>query len=183
MSINFANIIAKPKEIPTLKTSNIGLVLFSAVFIAADVLLPWAAHQFGIAGQVFLPMHFLVLVSALLFGWRMGLVVGLFTPIMSYLFSGMPLFSILPLVIIEVASLGFFAGLFRERFKLNIYLSLILALITAKILLLLAVLVFGGPVAPIDHVLNVIKLSWLGILIQLAFVPLIVKLLYGRIGK
>ncbi|RKY70366.1 MAG: ECF transporter S component, partial [Candidatus Latescibacterota bacterium] len=47
-------------------------------------------HQFGIAGKVFLPMHFPVIVAGLLFGPFSGLLVGLFSPVLSFLLTGMP---------------------------------------------------------------------------------------------
>lgn len=182
MNTNKAGIISKYNEYPVIKTSNLNLALFTVIFIALDVLLPFIFHQFGISGQIFLPMHFLILIAALLFGWRIGLMVGLFTPIISYFISGMPLLPILPLVTIEVASYGLFAGFLREKFKLNLILSLILSMISGRLLLGLAVVILGMP-DPIDHVLNVVKTGLPGTLIQLALVPLIVKFLYGRIKK
>ncbi len=182
MSLSISNLISKPKAIPVLKVSNLGLVIFSVVFIALDVALPWVTHQFHLAGPVFLPMHFLVLVAALLFGWRVGLIVGLFTPIVSFGLSGMPFLPVLPQITLELVSYGLIAGFLRERFKLNLWFSLILAMILGRMVLGLTVFILGLP-NPFEHVFSVIKMGLLGILIQLAFVPLIVKLLYERVKK
>jgi hypothetical protein len=180
MGISIPNIIQKPKYLSLIKLNNVSLAIFAFAFIAADVLVPYALHQFGIAGRVFQPMFFLVLIPALLFGMRMGLLVGFVTPIMSFLFSGMPLPNILPLVLIEITALGIFAGLFREKYRMNIFLSLILSIISAKLVLGLSVL-FMASIVPAGYFLDTFSIGWPGLLLQIIFIPLAVRLIYGRI--
>jgi len=72
-----------------LKFNEARLYLLAGVFIALDVSVPWACHQFHpLAGPTFLPMHLFVILAALLFGWRAGLLVGLVTPLVSFAVSG-----------------------------------------------------------------------------------------------
>jgi uncharacterized membrane protein len=183
MSISLANIVSRPKAVPILRVNNLGLVIFSVAFIALDVALPWLAHQFHVAGPVFLPMHLLVFTAALLFGWRVGLTVGLLTPLVSFSLSGMPLLSVLPLVTMEIASYGLFAGLLREKFRLNLLPALILAMFMGRVALGLTVLLLGLPVSPVEHVFSVTVTGFWGILIQIALVPPLVKLLYFQVKK
>ena len=79
-----------------LKYTDIRSYAFTVAFVLGGVLLPWIFHQFQLAGPTFLPMQFFVLGAGLLFGWRMGLAVGLFTPVTSYAISAMPGIMTLP---------------------------------------------------------------------------------------
>ena len=160
---------------PIIKIRNIELINFSIIFVALAVALPWIAHQFNIAGQIFLPMHVFVLVAALLFGWRAGLIVGLLTPLISHLTSGMPLLPVLPQITIEIAVYGLVAGFCREKLKLNLYLSLLIAMVVGRLVLGLSAWMIGTAMyGPFNQILQIIKIGWPGILIQLALVPLIV---------
>jgi len=160
------------------KIKNIELINFSVLFVALAVALPLVAHQFHLAGPTFLPMHLFVFVAALLLGWRAGLIVGVLTPLVSFAVSGMPLPSVLPQIIVELATYGLVTGFCREKLGLNLWLSLIIAMIFGRLSLGLAVWILGtNPAGPINQIFSVVKLGWIGILTQLALVPLIVILL------
>ncbi len=80
--------ISKPQPFPViLKYTEIRSYIFTGVFTLLSVAVPWAFHQFHLAGPTFLPMHIFVFVAGLLFGWRMGLIVGFLTPLASYAIS------------------------------------------------------------------------------------------------
>jgi niacin transporter len=167
------NIKAIPKTI--LKTNSIATISFTSVFVVLSVALPWFAHQFNLAGQVYLPMHFFVIFAGLLLGWRTGLIVGLFTPIISYAVSGMPMLLVLPQITFEIALYGLVAGIVREKLHLNLYWSLLIALVAGRIGSLIGILAFNGMVhQPLASVLQSIKMGWPGLLIQLALIPLAV---------
>ena len=51
-----------------LNYTGIGSYALIAVFVLLNVLVPWAFHQFHLAGATYLPMHVFVLVSGLAFG-------------------------------------------------------------------------------------------------------------------
>lgn len=162
----------------TIKLKNIELVNFSVLFVALAVALPWIAHQFHLAGQIFLPMHLFVFVSALTLGWRAGLMVGIFTPLISFMVSGLPLPQVLPQITIELATYGLVAGFCREKLKLNLYFSLIIAMVVGRLTMGLAVWIIGTAAAgPFSQIWQVIKIGWPGILIQLALVPWLAILL------
>lgn len=84
--------------------------LASTFLIAGNILLPMVLHQFGNAGQIFLPLYFFSLLGGLLYGWKVGLTVGLFSPLASFLFTHMPPMPILNFVILKSALLGIGAG-------------------------------------------------------------------------
>jgi len=159
---------------PVIKLSSLKEALFSTVFIALSIAMPLLAHQFNLAGQIYLPMHIFIFIAALLFGWRTGLLVGLISPILSHYFSGMPLLAMLPQITVELALYGLIAGVLREKFKLNLYLSLVLAMIGGRIGLLLAVAMLHSSPVPYLAVKSVVVMGWPGMLLQLAAIPVAV---------
>ena len=86
---------------------NVHALVLTALFIAAGILLPIFFHGLGLGGAVFLPMHIPVLLGGMLLGWRQGFVIGLVTPLLSCLLTGMPpLLPALPLMTSELAAYG-----------------------------------------------------------------------------
>jgi thiamine transporter ThiT len=183
--------ISKPQPFPVvLKYTDIRSYLLTALFVILSVLVPWVFHQFHLAGPTFLPMHIFVLIAGLLFGWRAGLIVGLFTPLASYAVSGMPALTILPQIIIELSAYGSIAGILREKYNLRTIWSLLGAMIGGRIASLITILaiylVAGQSYSPLGMEANpfaafwsTVKQGWPGIVIQLAFIPAIVWLV-GR---
>jgi len=173
--------------------TNIRSYAFTTIFIALAVATPWIFHHFYLAGPTFLPMHIFVLLAGLLFGWKAGLIVGLFTPLVSYGISGMPVLPILPQIVVELSLYGLVAGVLRERFKLRAIWSLLGAMLAGRLALLLTVTVlsFGGviysplslytgmgaEVNPLAVLWSAVLLGWPGIVIQLVSIPLMFKLL------
>lgn len=163
--------------------------VFTLIFVSLAVATPWVFHQFHLAGPIFLPMHFFVLMAGLLFGWRAGLIVGLLTPIISFATSGMPAIVILPQIVIEISFYGLVAGILREKFNLRVIWSVIGAMLAGRLALLLVLsslfLVTGavysplgvyegmGAQGPFAAFWSTVALSWPGIAIQLVSIPLI----------
>jgi len=169
---------------PIIKLKNIELVNFSVIFVALAVALPWIAHQFNLAGPTFLPMHLFVLAAGLLFGWRAGLIVGLLTPLVSFSTSGMPPALILPQITFEIMIYGLAAGLFREKLKLNLCLSLILAMIVGRIGLFFAIWILAtNPAGPLTGLWKAASIGWPGVVIQLAMIPIVVIWLKKYLNK
>jgi niacin transporter len=132
-------------------------------------------------------MHIFVLIAGLIFGWRAGLLVGLFTPLVSHFISGMPVLNVLPQIVIELSAYGFIAGILRQRYNLRTIWSLLGAIIGGRMALLLAILatylIAGQSYSPLGLATNplasfwsTIKQGWPGIAMQLAFIPAIIWL-------
>jgi len=159
-----------------LKFADVRLYAFVTLFVAMDVAVPWLCHTIHpLAGPIFLPMFFFILLAGLLFGWRAGLLVGILTPLVSYGISGMPFLERLPTIVIEASFYGLSAGLFRERFKLNVFWSLLGAMVIGRLAAALALLIMhwsGDSNSPV-LVWQAIKQGWPGIAIQLVFLPTI----------
>ena len=168
-----------------LKFTDIRSYVFTLAFILLSVEVPWIFHQFHLAGPTYLPMHIFVLAAGLLFGWRAGLVVGLFTPLASYTISGMPDLLILPQIVIELSTYGLIAGILREKLNLRVIWALLGAMAGGRLLLLIAVLLIypvigesnsplGAEVNPLLTIYAAIKQGWPGIVIQLCSIPILI---------
>jgi len=167
------------KTLPkVLSFSETKYYIFSVTFIAAAVFFPWLCHQFNFAGAKFLPMHFFVMFAGFLFGWRTGLLVGVLTPLMSHSITHMPPMTILPEVILELGIYGLAIGLLREK-KLNIWAALLGAMILGRLARFLFVLGMGFETNPWWY----FQISWPGIALQLALIPVIIYLLQKFLFK
>ena len=171
-----------------LRYTDVRSYLLTFAFVVLSVLVPWSCHQFHLAGATFLPMHLFVLIAGLVFGWRTGLIVGLLTPLASYLVSGMPTLTVLPQIVVEVASYGLVAGLLRQNLRLRPIWALLGAMATGRLALFLFVgimyLILGTSYSPLGAEANpatavwaTVRQGWPGVVIQLALIPLIVWLL------
>lgn len=180
--------VSENRLLPVVLTyTDVRSYIITIGFILLDVFTPRVFHQFHLAGPTFLPMHIFVLLAGLLFGWRAGLTVGLFTPLVSYGVSGMPPLAVLPQILVELVFYGLAAGIMREKFHLRIIWSLIGAMIAGRLALLLTVLILSGfgaiysplgvEVSPLAAVWSMVKQGWPGILIQLILLPFTVILL------
>lgn len=121
-----------------MKRNNIHRLVASAVCIALGITLPQAFHMIPNAGAIFLPMHIPVLLCGLICGWKYGLIVGIITPALSSLITGMPGAAILPGMICELGAYGLVSGLciglVRTKSRLsNLYISLIAAMFVGRV--------------------------------------------------
>ncbi len=115
----------------------------SALFLALTLVLPLGFHAFGVAGRVFLPMHIPVLLAGFLVGPTSGLVVGLMSPALLHLLTGMPPSYAVPLMSLELPLYGLVAGLTYKRMKINIYISLLVSMLVGRLMFALGLFVLG----------------------------------------
>lgn len=157
-----------------IKISKTKEAVFSLAFTAAAVYTPTLIHYFAgmDGGRTYLPMPFFVLAAGLLLGWRAGLATGLFSPIISFLLSGMPMLAILPIITVQLSVYGFLAGMLKEKY--NGFLSVAGAIVFGLILTGVAVLIFSKMNAA-AHIMNAVRDGWPGIAIQLVALPLACK--------
>ena len=125
---------------PSLKAK---FLTHTALYLALAVLLPIGFHAMGIAGRIFLPMHIPVLLAGFLVGPFCGLVVGLLAPGLSFILTGMPPSYAVPLMTLELPMYGFIAGIFYNRLKMNVYISLIIAMIIGRLMFGLGLFLLG----------------------------------------
>jgi len=154
----------------------------SALFLALGVVLPLAFHFFGIAGKVFLPMHWAVVIGGCLLGPWWGALIGILCPAMNFLISGFPRFPSLLLMTPEMLSYGFLAGLLVTRWGYALYwhgmVALLPALIGGRLVYGIAAVVFGPLVLGIDQPLvyigGALASGIPGVVMMLVFIPALV---------
>ncbi|MBN2878029.1 MAG: ECF transporter S component [Clostridia bacterium] len=89
------------------KTKNsIKFTTLAGLFIALGIVLPIAFHALPDGGKIFLPMFLPVVIGALFLPWQYALAVGVITPMLSWLITGMPPMAPLPMNIMLAMQLG-----------------------------------------------------------------------------
>lgn len=91
--------------------------LTAGIFIAGNILLPQLFHLVPQGGITWLPIYFFTLVGAYKYGWKVGLLTALFSPLVNSLLFGMPLPAALPAITLKSVLLAAAAGYAAYRFQ------------------------------------------------------------------
>jgi niacin transporter len=177
----------------------------TALLLALGVALPLVFHAVPLGGRIFLPMHLPTFVAGLILGPVAGLVVGVGSPVVSSLLTGMPVapFYMVPMMF-ELGTYGLVAGLLRPRFEAMlgrapaggpgapaspagsgsrryaaVTLSLVCAMIAGRVVWM-AVVVWFAPLIGLTArtaamAVAAIGAGWIGMAIQLALIPAVVR--------
>ena len=162
-------------------------IIIASSCIAIAIVFAQIVHIVGgqPLGKLISPMHIPVFIGGMILGWKYGLLVGVLTPLVSYLFRGIP--PIVPTglgMCLELGAYGFISGLMSEKVKfsnkslINIYLSLIIGMIGGRILYgLYCTIYFPLNSIPWSFKLFVTSLfvePIIGIIIQIYSIPFVV---------
>lgn len=152
------------------------------IIFAVALLLPLLAHLLAAPVRLILPMHWPVILAALLYGPLFAAFLAILAPFLNHLFSGFPLLiMVLPLTL-ELLSFALLAGVSYKIFKLNIYLATFLALVGGR-LIFLFFLFFSNQAIAADF-FSYLKVAMLpGLLAalwQLLLLPFLSKLIEQR---
>ena len=86
-------------------------------FIAGNILLPQLVHLIPQGGIIWLPIYFFTLVGAYKYGWRVGLLTAIASPVVNSLLFGMPPAAALPAILLKSVLLALAAGYAASHFK------------------------------------------------------------------
>lgn len=165
-------------------------ITLSGLFIALGIILPMALHAIPDGGRIFLPMFIPVLLGALYLSWPYALAVGIFTPLLSSLLTGMPPVAPLPMAFMMAAQLGVAALIvslmknikwIKQKRYMAVF-TLIPALIAgfavSGIVLMIAIEFFGikGP-GMWTYIVGAVVAGLPGIAIQLVLIPILYSLI------
>ena len=160
---------------------------YAGVLLALGVILPIIFHTIGgtASGKTFLPMHIPVLLAGMLLGPVYGLVIGALAPVLSSFITGMPMMAILPAMVVELSIYGLVSGLvyhvckFR-KIKWGSVVTLIITMVVGRLLYALSLYIMinwlGITLDKVSPVIVASVAGVYGIIIQLVFIPIIVKL-------
>lgn len=89
----------------------------AGLFIAGNIVLPQLCHLLPQGGLVWLPIYFFTLVGAYKYGWKVGLLTAVFSPLLNSWLFGMPPVAALPAILFKSSMLAIAAGLAAAYFQ------------------------------------------------------------------
>ena len=160
-------------------------ITYGGLLLAAAVLLPQVFHLIGGPGlgTILLPMHIPVLLAGFVVGPVVALIVGILSPICSYIYTGgmMPAIPMLYLMIVELGLYGFSVALIRQKMPHSTWIPLIGGMIAGRIgrgLCFIALTSLFGVKLPAAMGIGVAIMSGLpGIVLQIVLIPFLVGVL------
>ncbi len=135
----------------------------AALFTIGNILLPQLCHLIPQGGFIFLPIYFFTLIGAYKYGWRVGLLIALASPLVNHALFGMPAAAVLPVLLAKSVTLAFVAAFVAHRFQ-RATLPLLFAVVVAYQLIGggIEALLTGNLAAPSQDW----QLGWPGLLLQ-----------------
>ena len=115
----------------SLSFSNVKTYLFVFLFVAGNIALPQLCHLVPMGGPTLLPIYFFTLIAAYKFGFRVGLLTALLSPVINHLLFGMPAAAALPVLLIKSGLLAGAAAFAARYTKKKISLVALLGVILA----------------------------------------------------
>ncbi|SHI97167.1 hypothetical protein [Bacteroides stercorirosoris] len=95
----------------SLSFSNVKTYLFAFLFVAGNIALPQLCHLAPMGGPTLLSIYFFTLIAAYKFGFRVGLLTALLSPVVNHLLFGMPAVAALPVLLVKSGLLAGAAAL------------------------------------------------------------------------
>ena len=89
--------------------------LFASLFVVGNILLPQLCHLVPNGGLILLPIYFFTLIAAYKYGWRVGLMCAVASPLVNHALFGMPAMAVLPIILIKSTLLVAAASLIANR--------------------------------------------------------------------
>lgn len=91
--------------------------LTAGLFIAGGVALPQLCHLIPGGGATLLPIYFFTLIGAYRYGWKVGLLTAIASPLLNSLLFGMPAAASLPAILFKSTVLAAAAGYAASHFR------------------------------------------------------------------
>lgn len=164
-----------------MKPNNTKKLVYSALFLALALVLPFLTGQIQTFGQMLAPMHLPVLLCGFVCGPVWGLAVGAVAPLLrSLLFSMPPMFPTAVAMAFELAAYGLVSGVLWRKVKHTVpmmYASLVTAMVAGRLVWGAVRFVLAGLTGssfPFSAFLSGALLTAVpGIVAQLVLIPLI----------
>lgn len=85
----------------SLDYSNAKTYLTASLFVVGNVALPQVFHLVPQGGQTWLPIYFFTLIGAYKYGWKVGLLTAIASPLVNSWLFGMPPVAALPAILLK----------------------------------------------------------------------------------
>ena len=89
--------------------------LAAALFVIGNIVLPQLCHLIPQGGFILLPIYFFTLIAAYKYGWQVGLLTAILSPVVNSLLFGMPAVTVLPSILIKSVLLAMLASAVARR--------------------------------------------------------------------
>lgn len=97
--------------------SELRTYLMAALFVVGNIALPQLCHLVPQGGLIFLPIYFFTLFGAYKYGYAVGLITAVFSPIVNNLLFGMPPAPMLAPILTKSILLALAAAFVAQRFR------------------------------------------------------------------
>lgn len=88
-----------------------------ALFVLGNIVLPQLFHLIPQGGVTWLPIYFFTLIGAYKYGWQVGMLTALLSPLVNSLLFGMPAPAVVPAILLKSILLAAGAGFVANRFR------------------------------------------------------------------
>ena len=161
----------------TLNYDEAKTYLWATIFVACNLVLPQVFHIIPQGGIIFSPLSLVILVGAYKFGWKTGLLAALASPLVNHLLTGMPAWSVLPVMTMKLAVLALVAGFTAQHFKTVSLPLLVGVVLVTKVLEALGELILTGGIAA---TIADFTIGWPSLLLQVVGGYLIIRYLLKK---
>lgn len=97
------------------KFNELKTYLFVTLFVAGNIILPQICHLFPDGGKIFLPIYFFTLLASYKYGFKVGLMTAIFSPLINSLLFGMPAIALLPTILMKSVVLAIAAAFVANK--------------------------------------------------------------------
>lgn len=101
----------------SLEYNNAKTYLAALLFVLGNLAMPQLFHLIPQGGMVWLPIYFFTLVGAYKYGWRVGVLTAVLSPLVNSVLFGMPAMAVLPAILLKSTLLAVVAGYAASHFK------------------------------------------------------------------
>lgn len=164
----------------SLDFTQVKTYLLAFLFVAGNVVLPQLCHLMPQGGMIWLPIYFFTLIGAYQFGWKVGLLVAVASPVANSLLFGMPAPALLPVILVKSSLLAFAAAFAAKRYRKVTVPVLLLVVLAYQFLGGLFEWAFSGS---LDAALQDFRLGAPGMAFQILAGYVLLGLLSGQFNK
>lgn len=101
----------------SLAYNNVKTYLAAILFVLGNLAMPQLFHLMPQGGVIWLPIYFFTLVGAYKYGWRVGLLTAVLSPLVNSALFGMPAMAVLPAILLKSVLLAVAAGYAASHFR------------------------------------------------------------------
>lgn len=91
--------------------------LAASLFVIGNIALPQLFHLMPQGGITWLPIYFFTLIGAYKYGWKVGLLTAITSPLLNALLFGMPMPTVLPAILLKSILLAIAAGFTAKHYQ------------------------------------------------------------------